>query len=204
MPKSRKEPTTMVVWANPERPSPLMPGDVSAGIRWFRERVGKDAKLVTLNPQNANLAAEVRDGIEVSYCPGCLSWECWLGTSNNFAPPSPAHAGGSILEQSAEDALGEAQSAQKSSRGTFSKLSNSKHHAPRPRGRPRKKISMAQILEVQGGHRRGRPQKTPAAEVRRMRAGGMDVKQIARSLGVSAASIYRHLGPNQKRSKNRG
>jgi hypothetical protein len=151
--------------------------------------MGKDVKSIVLHPTNQHLASEVGDHIQVSYCPGCLSWECWLGISNNFAPPSPAHAGGSILEPSAGVALGEAQSAQKSSTACFSKIINSKHHAPRPRGRPPKFSIM-----VGDAHPRGRPEKLSSAQVRGMREKGAHPQDIATTLKVSLATVYRQLG----------
>ena len=207
----REAPTVLVPWCNLDSLC-LVPGDVRKAITFFEQRAKEDTNFrrrfgahvgkIIVNPKNEALArAEVDGDIIIELCAGTLVWEVWLGGSsgNNFItrevpPQAPS------LEQSEGDALIKAQSVQKSSTACFSKIINGKSHVQRPRGRPPKKVMVA----AKGTHRRGRPEKVPAAQAREMREKGANPEQISQALGVSLATVYRHLGQNQKRRKCRG
>jgi len=53
-------------------------GDVAGAITRFKEKTGKEARLINLNPKNEKFAREAPDGVTVAYVGGCLAWEVWL------------------------------------------------------------------------------------------------------------------------------
>ena len=69
---------TMTVWAEGiERGGKLTGGDVKEAIAWYKEKTGREVKLIILNPKNEHLVKEA-NGIQVEYKMGCLAWEVWL------------------------------------------------------------------------------------------------------------------------------
>lgn len=88
---------TWVPWCNLDALH-LVPGDITKAIAFFLRETGTEPKAITLNPKNERLAKEAGDGIQVSYCAGCLLWETWLSANPtvNFVTPKTATASGEI------------------------------------------------------------------------------------------------------------
>ena len=106
----------------------LVSGDIKKAIAFFSRQTGTEAKAITLNPKNEKLVGEIQDGIQVSYCGGCLLWEVWLSATRggNFGTP---------------------QSAEIRPSGAFQNSGNSGSHV----GRPRKGLPVEKMHQLKAG-----------------------------------------------------
>jgi len=69
-----------IVWAEPiERGDlRLVPGDITKALAWFRDKTGREPKLIILNRKNECFAKEADDGIKVDYSGGLARLFLWL------------------------------------------------------------------------------------------------------------------------------
>ena len=86
----------MLTWCEPMLRGnlKLVPGDIRAGLAWFKETTGRDTRLIVLHPKNERYAKEVPEGIAVEFLGGCLAWEVWLSAADKITKAPDGNLGG--------------------------------------------------------------------------------------------------------------